>query len=687
MILRDYQEEIKGRVYAAWDAGCRSVMCQMPTGTGKTVVMSQIIAKNLRSEELKVKSEKSACAMRVLVVAHRVEILWQICDTLQRYGLGEYIDKQIRIESIQKLARKADLKSLGLMAAPSLIVIDEAHHCTAKSYRKLWKWWPEAKFVGLTATPCRMKAEGFDELFDKLICSNDVSWFIGNGWLSLYNYYAVKPNSDMLYNVRCLRERGVDGDYLVSEMGSLMDNRASIEQLYMAYKDYADGKQGIIYAINREHAAHIADYYSEKGESAVVVDSETAKATRKQIDEDYRAGKIKILVNCEIYGEGYDAPFVEFIQLARPTLSLSKYLQQVGRGLRPYEGKEYTIILDCVGHCYLFGLPNEKRDWEDMFHNGQIADNYGRFPKMDSKDFRYLCMQPRDIIDIDDGHDHEMQQVLSVRDLKRELEKTKSNSIVASSTQLGNSGNTRIAGLTDEQMQMLLSKENIDKVLKVVDDCVLVSKTFKADIGYGSWDKQFLVDLQGGLVFDKCNVKRLNDKGIAIIEDTFYHGFYDIKTRKLYHGTFNSIYKRGRIEFIQYQSDGYYKETIPRLKTYCTTYISNIEDCYGYGQCYVDNINEHSICIYHQSIPDMILYVLGWYSLGEGYVVYDAKSKDYLLWKGSRLSMLKRKKDAQWNGYYTEHFCNHYSGERQERQLVAEMRTLLQKHKTLTIDS
>lgn len=455
MILRDYQEEIKERVYAAWNAGCRGVMCQMPTGTGKTVVTAQIVFDSLACPMEK-HWERGQKTTKVLVVAHRKEILEQTKETLEKYGLGDrVVDGSIIVDSIQKLTSKKSISFLSLLTGEDaqrageglLVVIDEAHHCTAKTYRKLWTLFPEAKFLGMTATPCRMKEEGFDELFDKLICADDVSVFIKNGWLSMYEYYAAKPNSDMIYNVRALRDRGIDGDYKVGEMGSLMDNRASIEQLYKAYKDYAEGKQGIIYAINKEHAAHIASFYAErieadgktsetqtdhhpasplKGEKGLVavVDSDTPKEERERINREYREGKIRILVNCEIYGEGYDVPFVQFIQLARPTLSLSKYLQQVGRGLRPHKDKKATVILDCVGNCYRFGMPNDVRDWQKMFRGGQIEGTHGSCVYIDSRDFQYMAMQARNILDVDDGHDHEMEQIVSFRDLEREIDRT-----------------------------------------------------------------------------------------------------------------------------------------------------------------------------------------------------------------------------------------------------------------------
>jgi hypothetical protein len=147
----------------------------------------------------------------------------------------------------------------------------------------------------------------------------------------------------------------------------VLDTEESIGHLYHAYREFADGKKGIVYAINRDHARHIAAYYQEQGVMCAVIDSKTPAKERQQTVDDYRLQTIDVLVNCEIFGEGFDVPEVEFIQLARPTLSLSKFLQQVGRGMRVSEGKEKVIVLDQVGLYLSMGLPTAERDWQGMF--------------------------------------------------------------------------------------------------------------------------------------------------------------------------------------------------------------------------------------------------------------------------------------------------------------------------------
>ena len=393
MKLRDYQLEIKATVETLFSNGCRSVMCQMPTGTGKTVVLSSIIKEFLGDDR---------AGSQVLVVAHRREILEQIIDTLKTNELSAELSRgSLVVESIQRLTARFKVSD-GSLPTPSFVIIDEAHHSQAKTYKVLWNKWPNARFLGMTATPCRLKNEGFTDLFDKLVCAWNVKRFIMEGWLADYEYVVIKPDSEIKTRIDNLKKRGIDGDYQVKEMGMVMDNRASIEQLYRTYKQYATGRQGIIYAINREHAEHIRCYYEEQGENIMLIDSNTTKIQRDALMKKYREGKIQIFVNCEIAGEGVDVPNVSFIQMARPTLSLSKYLQQVGRGMRPNPNKEKTIILDNVGMYYMFGLPNEDRDWHKMFKGGQVL------PSAMSHKASTHNQNDSDIKDYDKGHNLEM---------------------------------------------------------------------------------------------------------------------------------------------------------------------------------------------------------------------------------------------------------------------------------------
>ena len=408
----------------------RSVMVQMPTGTGKTV----LLVEQVKSEERRVKNPdgeksekikgKNPC---VWIVVHRRELVEQIKETLAKqldsslfplhfslptdsslftfHSSLKPSDSSLftfhfsltpRVFSIQWLSRHYH----ELDERPSLIIIDEAHHAVAKTYKEVMDAYPEAKKLGLTATPCRLNRKGFTDLFDVLLQSWSYNKFIADGWLSLYDYMSVKADSLDQQMVFGLTKRGVDGDFSLREMSEKLDVRPSIERLCDTVMRYAPDKKGIVYAIDIKHAEHIAEYYRERGLNAVAISSKTPAEERKSIIERFRNSNdslrntnchelsmndslkntncqvldspIRILVNVDLFGEGFDCPDVEFIQLARPTLSLSKYLQQVGRGMRVYEGKRYCLILDNVGLYRLFGMPSDDRDWQAMFE-GKLA--------------------------------------------------------------------------------------------------------------------------------------------------------------------------------------------------------------------------------------------------------------------------------------------------------------------------
>ena len=397
------------RIEAAFRS-CQSVMVQMPTGTGKTVLLSEVV----KSEERRVKNPW------VWIVVHRRELVEQIRETLETMlsspcstsgtALSLLLDdSRIKVMSIQWLSRHYQ----EMEEIPSLIVIDEAHHAVAKTYKEVMDAFPEAKKLGLTATPCRLTRRGFTDLFDVLLQSWSAKKFIADGWLSLYDYMSIREDSEDWRLVNSLKKRGADGDFSLREMSEKLNVQPSIKRLCDTVMRYAANKKGITYAIDIAHAEHIAEAYRQHGINAVAISSKTPLLERKAIIErfketsvgdccgkpcyaslgltkplgetlsvDYKAdvrdktleqkANIQVLVNVDLFGEGFDCPDVEFIQLARPTLSLAKYLQQVGRGMRVFEGKKYCLILDNVGLYRLFGLPSDDRDWQAMFE-GKIA--------------------------------------------------------------------------------------------------------------------------------------------------------------------------------------------------------------------------------------------------------------------------------------------------------------------------
>ena len=359
--LFDYQEDMVKRVQEAFRHH-DSVMVQMPTGTGKTMVLANIVFSFLEMGN-----------HPIWIVAHRRELVSQIKDTLEKF-FSSLKSTSIKVISIQWLSRHYG----EMEEKPGLIVIDEAHHALAETYAEVMNAYPKAKKLGLTATPYRLNGKGFTDLFDTLLCSWSMERFIAEGRLSLYDYYSIKPDSAAQLQIDSLQKRGADGDYQQKELNEVMDVKPSLERLCLTIKEYVPGKKGIVYAISIQHAEHIAEFYRENGIKAVAISSKTPSSLRKELIERFKSSsllsslnstsdEIEVLVSVDLFSEGFDCPDVEFIQLARPTLSLAKYMQMVGRGLRVAEGKDYCVILDNVGLYKRFGLPSVDRDWQSMF--------------------------------------------------------------------------------------------------------------------------------------------------------------------------------------------------------------------------------------------------------------------------------------------------------------------------------
>ena len=603
--LFDYQEDMKERIEKALRLH-RSVMAQMPTGTGKTVLLASVVESFLR--------EHSNC--NVWIVAHRRELVSQIRETIQRVfskthpssltlkggstafpkplspqGTGDVTAPPRRSEplrskdggpskvspdclsagalkgtskvspdclsagalkgaskvspdclcGVNRLAEKEDDTSFNLIEKPldsslftlrsslikavsiqwlskhydeieeepGMIVIDEAHHALAKTYKGMWDRFPKAKFLGLTATPCRLNGKGFTDLFDVLVQSWSVPEFISKGRLATYDFVSIKSDGVTQGLIDSLQKRGADGDYQNKEMDRVLNKKPSIERLYKSFEKYGKDRKGIVYAINISHANAIAEFYREHGIAAVAIDSKTPSSLRKELIERFKASSntsqyfskthpssltlkggstafpkplspqgtgdvtapprrseplrskvggpskvspdcagwdrlgatclrpadeaadrlgatclraadgaapIQVLVNVDIFSEGFDCPDIEFVQLARPTLSLAKYLQMVGRGLRVARGKKSCVMIDNVGLYRVFGLPSQVWNWNAMFE-GKLK--VGK--KKETAKERAFFLGSEEQEGHQDDSDSEMEMVVSHEELLQTL--------------------------------------------------------------------------------------------------------------------------------------------------------------------------------------------------------------------------------------------------------------------------
>ena len=469
--LFDYQEDMKERIEKALRLH-RSVMAQMPTGTGKTVLLASVVESFLR--------EHSNC--HVWIVAHRRELVSQIRETIQRVffesprpsfqrglhflpkplflrkrgcnrptrcseplrskdggpskvspdcagwdRLGMSGASKVSPDCLSASAFNVPIKAVSIQwlskhydeieEEPGMIVIDEAHHALAKTYKEMWERFPNAKFLGLTATPCRLNGKGFTDLFDVLVQSWSVPEFISKGRLATYDFVSIKSDGVTQRLIDSLQKRGADGDYQNKEMDMLLNKKPSIERLYQSLEEFGKDRKGIVYAINISHAQKITKLYQENGVKAIAIDSKTPATERQQDIEAFKKGDIQVLVNVDIFSEGFDCPDVEFVQLARPTLSLAKYLQMVGRGLRVAKGKKNCVIIDNVGLYRVFGLPSQVWNWNAMFEGKLKVGKRKETPK--DREF-FLMNEKQDDIQI--HPDSEMMMVMSHEELLQTIQ-------------------------------------------------------------------------------------------------------------------------------------------------------------------------------------------------------------------------------------------------------------------------
>ena len=403
--LFDYQEDMKARIEKALCLH-RSVMAQMPTGTGKTYLLTAVIDSFVRANP----------KAKVWIVAHRRELVSQIDETVRKFqsysSATSSLLSSVKAMSIQWLMRHYD----EIEEEPGMIVIDEAHHALAKTYKEMWERFPKAKFLGLTATPCRLNGKGFTDLFDVLVQSWDVPEFISKGRLATYDFVSIKSDGVTQRLIDSLQKRGADGDYQNKEMDMLLNKKPSIERLYRSLEEFGKDRKGIVYAINISHAQKITKLYQEHGVKAIAIDSKTPATERQQDIEAFKKGDIQVLVNVDIFSEGFDCPDVEFVQLARPTLSLAKYLQMVGRGLRVAKGKKNCVIIDNVGLYRVFGLPSQVWNWNAMFE-GKLK--VGK--KKETAKERAFFLGSEEQEGHQDDSDSEMEMVVSHEELLQTL--------------------------------------------------------------------------------------------------------------------------------------------------------------------------------------------------------------------------------------------------------------------------
>lgn len=352
VVLRDYQLEAIRGVYSAFKNGNQRVLLQLPTGAGKTSTFCQIV-KDFR---LKRPDQK------VLLIAHRKELIDQMHDRLVLFGLESIPayggrtkspNFPVQCTSVQTLTRCRENE---FPTDVGLIVCDESHHSVADGYLKVFERYSSALVLGVTATPCRTDGKGLDGVFQELIIGPTPRKLINDGYLSKYRAFVGKSA-----NLQGVKTHG--GDYQIGQLADRAMEADILGDLIENWHRLAFGKKTIVFAINCNHSLEIVRRYLARGIKAEHIDAKTPSLARKAILSRFKSGETTVLCNVGIITEGFDVPDCEVIQLARPTKSLSLYLQMVGRGLRPASGKEYALILDHAQNTREHGLPDDCHEW------------------------------------------------------------------------------------------------------------------------------------------------------------------------------------------------------------------------------------------------------------------------------------------------------------------------------------
>ena len=349
IILRPYQNVLIERARANFITGKRSQLLVLPTGGGKTVCFSYMAGRAV---------EKN---LRVWILAHRVELLDQIANTLRAFGVPHGIiapgylgDRRqpVQVASVFTLARRLDRYE-----KPDLIIVDEAHHCTTGStWGQVIAANPQAKLLGVTATPCRLDGAGLGDVFDAMVQGPTMRELIDLGALSPYRLFA--PAGVDLTGVHTRM-----GDFVRGELAAAVDKPSITGDAVSHYLKLAPGKRAVAFCVSVEHAVHVAEQFRAAGISAQAIDGGMDRTLRASVLADFAAGRVQVLASCDLISEGFDVPAIEAAILLRPTQSLGLYLQQVGRALRTFPGKTEAIILDHAGNVKRHGLPDEERVW------------------------------------------------------------------------------------------------------------------------------------------------------------------------------------------------------------------------------------------------------------------------------------------------------------------------------------
>lgn len=348
--LRPYQQKVIDDLTDAFRKGYRRPLIVCATGGGKTAIATKL-AEGVLSK-----------GNDLIFMCHRTELVDQTYRTFLKNDIEpDFIaagrkfkpDSDCYIAMVNTLLRR-----LHKVDCPKVMIVDECHHLASKTWKTVSDYYKDSLLIGLTATPCRLDGKPLSDMFDCMIIGPQTDELIRDGYLVPYKYYAPT-------NLDTSKVKVVNGEYQAQALDEFMRESSVIGDNIEQYKKLAMGKRNVVFACNVKHSMEIVRRYNEAGIPAAHLDGDTNLGERKRIIKDFESGKIKVLSNVDLFGEGFDLPAIEVVSMLRPTMSLSLCIQQWGRGLRtaPEIGKTECLILDHVNNYQRHGLPDEHREW------------------------------------------------------------------------------------------------------------------------------------------------------------------------------------------------------------------------------------------------------------------------------------------------------------------------------------
>lgn len=352
MNLRPYQNECLDAILRQFAQGHRKVMLQAETGAGKTVIASEIMRRATAKEK------------NVLFLAHSRELVHQCSDKLTRFGVDHTILMRgephleyatVQVASMQSLWSWVNRRTIGTPLA-DLIIPDEAHRSASPTWQAILGWYPEAYVLGLSATPGRNDGKGLGDFYETLVPAVSRTRLIDEGWLVPTKVYA--PSIPDLRNVKSHQV-----DYVQESLEETMNTSTLIGDLWSHWKRLAHDRQTIVFATGVKHSMCIANRFNTNGVKAVHIDGGTPTKERDAAFRQFESGDIQVISNCNVVVEGVDLPVASCIVLARPTKSLIRWRQMVGRGCRPHPHKSDCLLIDHSGSVWEHGMPDDDIEW------------------------------------------------------------------------------------------------------------------------------------------------------------------------------------------------------------------------------------------------------------------------------------------------------------------------------------